>query len=70
MFKRGLPASLPGGRSGLADADEAVAHDLDGGSGVAGAQHMAENHQPRAGGVLELAGQLDEEFDRLPLGDA
>src|SRR5258708_29156417 len=63
-------ASLAGRRSGFADTDEAVAHDLDGGARVTGAQHMAQNHQTGAGCVLELAGQLDEEFYRLPLRDA
>lgn len=31
---------------------------------------MAENYQASAGGVFELAGQLEEEFNRLPLRDA
>ncbi len=47
-----------------------MAHNLDGGTRVTGSQHVAENHKAGAGGVLELAGQVYEEFNRLSLRNA
>jgi hypothetical protein len=49
--------------------DEAVAQDPDGGSRGVGAQHVAENHQPGAGRILEWSGQLDGDLSRPPFAD-